>query len=57
VTEQLRQLVATSDDMTEICAASFLEGKLSEEAFIKAFKEARKLYHSRAVKLDFLQNH
>ncbi|KAJ3303528.1 hypothetical protein HDV03_003707 [Kappamyces sp. JEL0829] len=55
VTEQLRQLVATSDDMTDLCASSYLEGKLSEEEFIKAFKEARKLYHSRAGKLETLQ--
>ncbi|KAJ3313281.1 Vacuolar protein sorting-associated protein 37A [Boothiomyces sp. JEL0838] len=54
LTEQLRQLVATSDDMTELSAASFLEGKLSEDEFIKAFKESRKLYHLRNAKLENL---
>ncbi|KAJ3275893.1 Vacuolar protein sorting-associated protein 37A [Terramyces sp. JEL0728] len=54
LTEQLRQLVATSDDMTELSAASFLEGKLSEDEFIKAFKESRKLYHLRNAKLETL---
>jgi hypothetical protein len=41
--------------MTEQCASSFLEGKLNEEEFIKAFKESRKLYHLRNAKLEFLE--
>ena len=56
MTEQLRQMVATSDDMTELCAASYLEGKLTEDEFIKAFKESRKLYHMRSAKLQFLES-
>ena len=54
--EEVRHLVAASDDMSELCAASFLEGKLTEDEFIKAFKESRKLYHIRNAKLEALEN-
>ncbi|KAI8900859.1 hypothetical protein BC833DRAFT_579923 [Globomyces pollinis-pini] len=54
ITEQLRQMVATSEDMTELSATSYLEGKLTEDEFIKAFKESRKLFHARSFKLEKL---
>jgi hypothetical protein len=44
-------MVATAEDMTELSATSYLEGKLTEEEFVKVFKESRKLYHTRNTKL------
>ena len=47
--------MASADDMSETCAAAFLEGKLGEEEFIKAFKESRRVYHLRMEKLEKLE--
>lgn len=47
-------MVATSEDMSELSASAFLEGKLTEEEFLKAFKESRKLYHLRQQKFHFI---
>lgn len=54
VVEYLKKLVQKADDQTELCTASFTEGKLSEEEFIKSFKDIRKTYHIRNAKLNAL---
>lgn len=52
LTEQLRHLVSESESMSELSTTSYLEGKLTEEEFIRAFKAARKIYHMRSEKLE-----
>lgn len=48
-------MVNATDEECEQMASSFLEGNLSDEAFLKEFKEKRKLYHSRNAKLEYLE--
>jgi hypothetical protein len=54
VTEQLKQLIVAAEDDSENCATAYLNGKMSDEEFIKKFKESRKLYHIRNQKLERL---
>jgi hypothetical protein len=54
VTQKLRELVQESDEMTEQICVMFLENKLSEQEFLKAFRESRIVYHSRNSKLEKL---
>ncbi|KAL2913554.1 hypothetical protein HK105_207014 [Polyrhizophydium stewartii] len=50
ITGTLRELVTSSESMSELSAQSFLEGKLTEDEFIRAFKESRRVYHLRSAK-------
>ncbi|KAJ1336669.1 hypothetical protein BSLG_006988 [Batrachochytrium salamandrivorans] len=56
ITSTLRDLVSTSDSMSEMSAQSYLDGKLTEDEFIRSFKESRQLYHLRSAKLEHTQN-
>ncbi|KAI8923190.1 hypothetical protein BC831DRAFT_501507 [Entophlyctis helioformis] len=55
ITSMLKELVQTSESMSEMSVQSFLEGKLTEDEFIRAFKESRKVYHGHAAKLENIQ--
>lgn len=54
ITSQLRDAIAEADGLSESKLESFLDGDMSPEDFVKAYKESRKLYHLRAIKLETL---
>ena len=54
VTSMLRELVSISDQETEQICVLFLDGKITEAEFIRMFKEARRVYYGRHMKLEKL---
>ncbi|KAJ3323089.1 hypothetical protein HDU76_013727 [Blyttiomyces sp. JEL0837] len=49
---RLRDGATESEELSESIAQSFLEGKVNVEDFLKNFRETRKVYHQRAMKLE-----
>jgi hypothetical protein len=48
----LKEGVAESDEISETIAATFLDGGMGVEDFIKQYRDGRKVYHQRAIKLN-----
>ncbi|KAJ3112065.1 hypothetical protein HDU96_004990 [Phlyctochytrium bullatum] len=49
---RLRAAVTESEELSESLSQSFLGGKADVEDFIKNYRETRKVYHSRAARLE-----
>ncbi|KAJ3406745.1 Vacuolar protein sorting-associated protein 37C [Chytridiales sp. JEL 0842] len=49
---RLRSGVGEAEEVSESISTEFLEGKVGVEDFIKNFRETRKVYHLRAIKLE-----
>ncbi|OZJ05428.1 hypothetical protein BZG36_01657 [Bifiguratus adelaidae] len=49
---QVRDSIAESDELSEQIAQSFLDGGISIEAFIKQYRDVRKVYHLRSSKIE-----
>ncbi|KAI9320333.1 hypothetical protein DFJ73DRAFT_923903 [Zopfochytrium polystomum] len=49
---RIRAGATESDELSESIAQSFLDGKTSVEDFQKSYRETRKVYHQRALRLE-----
>jgi ESCRT-I complex subunit VPS37 len=49
---RLRSAVGEAEELSDSIANEFLDGKIGVEDFIKNFRETRKVYHQRSVKLE-----
>ncbi|KAJ3027563.1 UNVERIFIED_CONTAM: hypothetical protein HDU68_003599 [Siphonaria sp. JEL0065] len=48
---RLRTALQESDDLTDALVQSMLMGEIGLEEFLKRYKEVRKVYHSRAIRV------
>lgn len=56
IKNKLKDAVAALEGETESIASEFLSGKMSQDDFVRVYKEARKHYHLRNATADGFQN-
>ncbi|KAJ3013045.1 UNVERIFIED_CONTAM: hypothetical protein HDU68_000895 [Siphonaria sp. JEL0065] len=49
---RLRTALQESDDLSDALVQSMLMGEIGMEEFLKRYKEVRKVYHSRAIRVE-----